>query len=136
MLIMMSKTSVSKASMNKYSEFLKEVDSMNNKYASIYVNCELEPLSMPFWSWQVIQKGLDLREEWEVDVSLTPFYGDWHDLFCLKESTGEIIALNDNREAVCTWASVNDFVSSLSEQEIKFDGEQHAFGESISTELH
>lgn len=122
--------------MSKYSTFLKEVESMNEKYASIYINCELEPLVVPFWSWAEIQKGLSLREEWEVDVSLTPFYGDWHDLFCLKESTGEIIALNDNREAVYTWASVKDFISSLSDKEIKYDGEEETIGESISSGHH
>lgn len=122
--------------MSKYSTFLKEVESMNEKYASIYINCELEPLVMPFLSWAEIQQGLSLREEWEVDASLTPFYGDWHDPFCLKESTGEIIALNDNRESVCIWASVKDFISSLSEKEIKYDGEAETVGESISSGHH
>ena len=122
--------------MNKYSTFLKEVESMNEKYASIYINCELEPLVVPFWSWAEIQQGLNLREEWEVDASLTPFYGDWHDLFCLNESTGEIIALNDNREAVYTWASIKDFISSLSDKEIKYDGEAETVGESISSDHH
>jgi hypothetical protein len=37
--------------MNDYSKFLKEVEGMNEKYASIYLNCELEPLAMPFWSF-------------------------------------------------------------------------------------
>jgi hypothetical protein len=107
--------------MNDYSKFLKEVESMNEKYASIYLNCELEPLVMPFWSWQEIQNGLSKRQEWEVADSLIPFYGDWHDLFCLKESTGEIIALNDEREVICKWASIKEFKSCLSEKEIEYD---------------
>jgi len=122
--------------MKNYTKFLKEVESMNKKYASIYFNCELEPLAMPFWTWEEIQKGLDLRQEWEVDVSLIPFYGDWHDLFCLNGNTGEIIALNDEREVLCTWTSVKDFLSCLSEKEIVYDddeymtGEVHHFGDS------
>ena len=109
--------------MNDYSKFLNEVESFNKKYASIFINCELEPLVMPFWSWQEIQKGMDLRQDWEVDVTLTPFYGDWHELFCLKETTGEIIVLDDNREEICRWASIDDFKRCLSVKEIKYDDE-------------
>ena len=76
--------------MKKYTKFLKEVESINNKYALIYFNCELEALAMPFWSWDEIQKALELRQEWEVDESLIPFYGDWHDLFCLNDNTGVV----------------------------------------------
>ncbi len=105
----------------QYETFLKEVEILNHKYASIYFNVELEALAMPFWSWQEIQKGLALRQEWEVDESLIPFYGDWHDLFCLNETTGEIVALNDEREVLCIWASVKDFLSCLSEEEVVYD---------------
>jgi hypothetical protein len=119
--------------MNDYSKFLKEVEGMNEKYASIYLNCELESLAMPFWSWEEIQKGLSLREEWEVDASLIPFYGDWHDLFCLKESTGEIIALNDDREVICIWASIKDFMSCLSEKEIEYDDRPQSVASSLSS---
>jgi len=121
--------------MKEYTKFLKQVESLNKKYASIYFNVELEALAMPFWSWSQIQKGLDLRQEWEVDESLIPFYGDWHDLFCLNKSTGEIIALNDEREVLCTWTSIKDFLSCLSENEIIYDDEYmasevHHFGDS------
>ena len=109
--------------MNDYSKFLKEVDSWNKKYASIFVNCELEPLVMPFWSWQEIQDGLSLRQDWEVDGSLIPFYGDWHELLCLNGITGEIILLNDDREEICKWASIEDFIRCLSENEVAFDNE-------------
>ena len=115
--------------MKDYTKFLKEVESMNKKYASIYFNCELEPLAMPFWTWEEIQQGLELRQEWEVDVSLIPFYGDWHDLFCLNGNTGEVVALNDEREVLCTWTSIKDFLSCLSEKEIIYDGEEHVVGE-------
>jgi len=121
--------------MNDYSKFLHEVESFNEKYASIYVNCELEPLVMPFWSWQEIEKGLSQRAEWEVDASLTPFYGDWHDLFCLNEKTGEIVALDDNRQELCKWASIKDFMSSLSVQEIKYDEEAEVEVESPAADL-
>jgi hypothetical protein len=106
--------------MNNYSNFLKEVEDINDRYASIYFNCELESLAMPFWSWEQIQNGLSLRQEWEVDASLIPFYGDWHNLFCLNENTGEIVALNDDREVLCKWDSINNFKSCLSEKEVKY----------------
>ena len=115
--------------MNDYSKFLKEVESWNKKYASIFVNCELEPLVMPFWTWQEIQKGLSLRQDWEVDTSLIPFYGDWHELLCLNGNTGEIILLNDDREEICKWASIKDFMPCLSENEVEFDNES----EDVST---
>ena len=126
--------------MKDYEKFLKEVDVLNHKYASIYFNVELEALSMPFWTWPEIEKGLALRQEWEVDESLIPFYGDWHDLFCLNGTTGEIVALNDEREVLCTWASVKDFLSCLSEKEIVYDdelmeGEVHHFGDSKGHEV-
>ena len=114
--------------MNDYSKFLKEVEGMNEKYASIYVNCELEPLVMPFWSWDEIKNGLSLRREWEVDASLIPFYGDWHDLFCLRESTGEIIALDDNRDELCKWSSIKGFISSLSVREVEYDDKPQIVG--------
>jgi|GEM_PF-1562937 len=121
--------------MNDYSKFLKEAEDINRKYASIYLNCEIEPLTMPFWSWQEIQDGLALRREWEVDASLIPFYGDWHNLFCLKESTGEIIALNDDRKVLCTWASIKEFKSCLSEKEIGYDDRPQIDSASLSPDL-
>ena len=107
--------------MNDYSKFLNEVESFNKKYASIFINCELESLVMPFWSWHEIQNGMGLRQDWEVDVTLIPFYGDWHELFCLRATTGEIAALDDNRQEICKWASIEDFVSCLSVKEIQYD---------------
>lgn len=121
--------------MNDYSKFLKEVEDMNERYASIYLNCELEPLTMPFWSWEQIQNGLSLRQEWEVDALLVPFYGDWHNLFCLKESTGEIVALNDDREVLCKWDSIKDFKSCLSEREIEYDDNLQIDSASLSPDL-
>ena len=118
--------------MKDYTNFLKLVESLNTKYASIYFNCELEALTMPFWSWEEIQLGLELRQEWEVSDSLIPFFGDWHDLLCLNENTGEVVALNDEREVLCSWASIKEFLSCLSEKEINYDdeylqGEVHRF---------
>ena len=46
--------------MKEYEKFLKEVEILSHKYSSIYFNVELEALSMPFWSWDEIQKGLEL----------------------------------------------------------------------------
>ncbi len=58
--------------MKDYTKFLKEVESLNKKYSSIYFNVELEALAMPFWTWEEIQKGLELRLEWEVDAFVNP----------------------------------------------------------------
>lgn len=125
--------------MQEYTKFLKQVEILNHKYSSIYFNVELEALSMPFWTWQEIQAGLKLRQEWEVDKELIPFYGDWHDLFCLNGTTGEIVALNDEREVLCSWATVKDFLSCLSEKEIVYDeyeeGGVHHFGEGRGHEV-
>ena len=124
---------------NDYTKFLKEVENLNKKYASIYFNVELEALAMPFWTWDEIQAGLAQRKEWEVDESLIPFYGDWHDLFCLNGTTGEIVALNDEREVLCTWASIKDFMRCLSEKEIVYDetmeGGVHHFGDAKGHEV-
>ena len=126
--------------MKDYTDFLKQVEDLNEVYASIYFNCELESLTMPFWSWDDIQKGLSQRQEWEVSESLIPFYGDWHDLFCLNTDSGEIVALNDEREVLCTWASVKVFLRCLSETEIIYDdgimeNGVHHFGDSKGHEL-
>jgi len=126
--------------MNDYTNFLMLAESLNSKYASIYFNCELEALTMPFWSWKEIQAGLELRQEWEVDASLIPFYGDWHDLFCLNGNTGEIVALNDERKVLCKWASIKEFLSCLSEKEMLYDDEYmqadaHHFGDAKGHEI-
>lgn len=124
----------------KYTKFLKQAETLNKKYASVYFNVELEALAMPFWTWEEILKGLELRQEWEVEEPLIPFYGDWHDLFCLNEKTGEIVVLNDERKVLSTWASVKDFLSCLSEKEIVFDDEYmegavHHFGDAKGHEV-
>ena len=126
--------------MKDYTKFMKEVETLNKKYAYIYFNFELETLSMPFWSWDEIQKGLELRREWEVDKELIPFYGDWHDLFCLNGTTGEIVALNDEREVLCRWSSVKEFLSCLSDNESVYDDEfmedeAHHFGDAKGHEV-
>jgi len=107
--------------MKKYTDFLKQVEGLNEIYASIYFNCELESLTMPFWPWDDIQHGLQQRQEWEVGDDLIPFYGDWHDLFCLNTESGEIVALNDDRDVLCKWDSIKTFLSCLSEKEIIYD---------------
>ena len=126
--------------MKDYEKFLREVEILNHKYASVYFNVELEALSMPFWTWDEIQRGLELRQEWEVDKQLIPFYGDWHDLFCLNGTTGEIVALNDERDVLCRWTSIKEFLSCLSEKEIVYDDESvqagvHHFGDAKGHEV-
>ena len=60
-------------------------------------------------------------------------------IYVFYENTAEIVALNDEREVLCSWTSVKDFISCLSEKEIVYDeylqGEVHNFGDSKGHEL-
>lgn len=56
--------------MKEYTQFLKQAETLNKKYASIYFNAELEAIAMPFWAWDEIQAGLELRQENDVFASL------------------------------------------------------------------
>ena len=98
-------------------EFLKSIEGYAKDYPSIYVDGKLMFLSHCFWDWNEINKGLSLRAEWDVDESLIPFYGDWHDLFCLDAKSGKIVQLNDDRKVTCEWSGIESFKNSLSEEE-------------------
>jgi hypothetical protein len=57
-----------------------------------------------------------------------------------NENTGEIVALNDEREVLSTSTSVKGFMSYLSEKEIVYDDEYiasgvHHFGDSKGQEI-
>jgi len=66
-----------------------------------------------FWSLSEIESSLEMREDWSVPNTLIPFYGDWHDLFCLDTVTGSIIELSDDRSEVYKWKTITDFNESL-----------------------
>ena len=107
--------------MDKYIEFLKNVELKNEQFSSIYVDSELHPLSLSFWAFSEIQDGLLLRDEWNVNSNLIPFYGDWHDLICLNDRTAEIHFLNDAREVMCAWESIEAFTKSLSKEDVDLE---------------
>jgi hypothetical protein len=104
-------------------EFLSKVESLNYEYCSIKIDNRLESITLPFWSPEKIEDGLKLREEWEVSSNLIPFQGDWHDLLCLDQSTGEIIYINDERKTVFIWRNTYEFEASLSKEEVVYDTE-------------
>ncbi|SHI61079.1 hypothetical protein SAMN02745181_0494 [Rubritalea squalenifaciens DSM 18772] len=60
-------------------------------------------------------ESLDLREEWDVEDSMIPFYGDWHDLIAITKE-GKVVELNDHREVTYEWDSFENFKESLIEE--------------------
>lgn len=98
-------------------EFLKSIEGYAKDYPLIYVDEKLTFLSHCFWTWEEINEGLSLRTEWDVNESLIPFYGNWHDLFCLEAKTGKIVQINDDRKVIYEWDGIESFKQSLSEEE-------------------
>jgi len=105
-----------------YQNFLETIEDEAKKYCSITVNNKLVSLSLYFWSFEEIINSLKLRSEWEIDEKLIPFYGDWHDLYCIDTETGKVIYINDNREIVYEWQDASYFKNSLSKEEIPSKG--------------
>lgn len=103
----------------KFSEFLKSIEGLASNYPSIYEGDSLISLSLYFWSWDEILDGLEKRDEWEISDNLIPFYGDWHDLFCLNTDDEKIVSINDDREIHFQWNDSANFISSLSSKEIE-----------------
>ena len=57
-----------------------------------------------------------MRQDWEVDADLIPFYGNWHDLICINELTGVVVMLNDDRSIIASWQDSASFVYDLSDE--------------------
>jgi hypothetical protein len=95
--------------------FINQAESPNKIFNSVRTSSGTETLVFSFWSIVEIESALEMREEWEVATSLVPFYGDWHNLFCIKlDSTPmEIIEIDDDRNVRNTWHSISDFQKSL-----------------------
>lgn len=117
------------------SEFLKKVASLNEEYCSIRINGELESIGMPFWSFEEIEKGLSLREEWDIPLNLIPFQGDWHEIFCLDQNTGKVIYLNDERAIAHEWKNTQEFLRSLSKDEVAYAEKPKIVSAWLSPEL-
>ncbi len=56
-----------------------------------------------------------MKDDWEVNKNYIPFYGNWHDLFYIdiSSSTLSIIYINDDREIIHRWGTMELFVNSL-----------------------
>lgn len=116
-------------------EFLKSVESFNSQYASIEINGEKDSLSHSFWSVSEIENGKSIQVDWDVPAHLIPFYGDWHDLFCLDSDSGQVVSLNDEREMMHIWLCVDDFIASLSEVEAELTKNPEIVSYSLSADL-
>lgn len=95
-------------------EFLGSKDP-SELYNSIRTASGDEWLGFCFWSLHEVEESLDKRAEWDVDDRLIPFYGDWHNLFCLNSSSisYEVVAIDDDRNVVRKWKSFSTFKESL-----------------------
>ncbi|GAA6142265.1 hypothetical protein NBRC116584_20830 [Hydrogenophaga sp. 5NK40-0174] len=106
---------------------MQSVESFNERYASIRVDGKLRSLMLPFWSYGEILNGLELREQWDVPLSLVPFQGDCHQLLCLETTTGGVVLLNDLRETVQRWRDTQSFESSLAAEPAELEERSHLF---------
>jgi hypothetical protein len=94
-------------------DFFIGVERYNERFNALSSGDKTISLVHPFWSYDAINKGLALRSDWAVPAHLVPFYGDWHDLLCLNLGNGSVLMLNDQRQIVEEWASVEAFESAL-----------------------
>ena len=97
-------------------KLLKDAESFNEKFNAVEEKGDTIRLWMSFWSWGDIEEAEDIKEDWDLLPNYYPFYGDWHDIFCIyKDGEKEsVVALNDDREVQASWSSVNDFLGALS----------------------
>ncbi|EHA1127719.1 cell wall assembly protein [Vibrio navarrensis] len=116
-------------------EFLSNVEEYNTEYCSIKINTHFENIVLPFGSIEEIESGLKLRQEWDVSDNLIPFQGDWHELLCLDTDSGKVVYINDDREVICSWASTEEFIASLSKEEIAYNTESKLVSSWLSDDL-
>ena len=96
---------------------MKSLKHLNETVNTIEINGLKERLMFCFWTEKEIQDSKEIKAEWDVEENLIPFWGNWHYLFCFNQVTKEIIYLNDPRETLCTWESLEAFKKSLSYEE-------------------
>lgn len=113
--------------MSKSKSFLQTVESFNEQYISVRVDGKLRSLMLPFWSYGEILNHLELRDQWDVPMSMVPFQGDCHQMLCLETSTGGVVLLNDLRETVQRWRDTESFVNSLSAERAETEERSHLF---------
>jgi hypothetical protein len=102
-------------------DFLRNIKKVTKKYVSILIDGKYQPLVHNFWTWTEIKSSLSMREEWEVDLALTPFYGNWNFLYCLNVDSGEIVSIDDDRDVRCTWPNMQVFLKSFSTEEVVYE---------------
>ncbi|MBY6213311.1 SMI1/KNR4 family protein [Microbulbifer agarilyticus] len=102
-----------------YKDFLATIEVVSANYRSIYEGATLVSLTLNFWSWDEVLDGIEKRNEWQVSDNLIPFYGDWHNLYCLDINDGKILSINDAREIQFQWENIASFKSSLSPKAVE-----------------
>ena len=96
--------------------FLSTIDQIATPYECIRMKDKIDSLSLPFWSYQEIQDGLSIREDWNIAENLVPFFGDWHDIYCLDVTTSQIVYLDDSRNTVFIWPDTQNFIGCLTNE--------------------
>ena len=94
-------------------EFLEGVEPYSTQFNAIRVKESAESLTHCFWGADAIEKAQEVKLEWDIPKHFIPFYGDWHDLFCLNLRTNVIVMLDDDRQVVHQWENIEVFRASL-----------------------
>ena len=100
----------------QYAAFLKSIKTQSSGSKSVAIDAKLQPLAHHFWTYSEIKNSLSLRQDWEVNADLIPFYGNWHDLICVNQLTGEVIMLDDDRNVIASWHNSAAFMRDLSDE--------------------
>lgn len=96
-------------------DFLRNAEALGEKYNAIQLNNSIKSLTLPFWPIKEIEESDDMKDDWEVNKNYIPFYGNWHDLFCIdiSSSTLSIIYINDDRDIIHKWEDIDSFLNAL-----------------------
>ena len=76
-------------------------------------NGQFEPFVHSFWSSERIRESDELKAGWQLPTELIPFYGNWHDLICYNQVTGSIVVIDDARQILGQWPTIDDFKERL-----------------------
>lgn len=94
-------------------QFLEGVETYNSTFNAVRIGYSTSMLHHSFWGIDVIQKSGEMKQDWDIPEHLMPFYGDWHDLFCLDLRTGKLVMLDDSRNVVHEWPDIEHFAAAL-----------------------
>lgn len=94
-------------------DLLRGVSSFNELYAGVLKGQKKEFLCHPFWDIEEIRLAESLKDDWNVPALLTPFYGDWHDLFCINSEDHSVVEIDDSRNVTTRWKSFEEFKDAL-----------------------